>query len=203
MKTILTIAALTLATTAAVAGGIASTGPNPEAPVEVQQFGQLVGSWRCEGENLQQDGTWKKTPGVSTWDWYYLLDGYAVQDVWRPDTEANPKAVQGTNLRTYDSETDTWNVVWTTQNSPAIEPFRASFRDGEIHMFAERAANQLFRNHLMHITFHNISDDHFDWRYESSSPTDGQNWREVARLSCDRAVEGERVAPDAEDPSGS
>lgn len=186
MQVISTIVTLTLLTAGAAAGGVVSDGPNPEAPEEVKQFGRLVGSWRCTGENLQQDGTWKKTPGVSTWDWYYVLDGYAVQDVWRPDTEANPQAVQGTNLRTFDPESGTWEVVWTTQNVPKIDFYRAGYRDDEMHIYAERAATQAFPGHLMHITFHNVSEDHFDWRYESSGLTDGQNWREVARISCDR-----------------
>lgn len=199
MKTIVTIATLTLATTAAVAGGIASNGPNPEAPEEIRQFGQLVGSWHCTGENLQQDGIWKETPGVSTWDWYYVLDGYAVQDVWRPGPEAGPQAAQGTNLRTFDPDAGTWEVVWTTQKVPKIDFFRAGFRDGEMHMYAERAASELFPSHLMHITFHNISEEHFDWRYESSGLTDGQTWREVSRLSCKRVQGG--TDPDSEPSS--
>ena len=186
MRLIATITALLASAGAVSAGGIASTAANPDAPAEVQQFGQLVGSWQCKGENLQPDGTWQASPGTSVWDWYYVLDGYAVQDVWRPHTSGNPNAAQGTNLRTYDPETGIWDVVWTTQNVPAIEKYRAAYRNDEIHIVAERPSNQFFPSHLMHITFHNIDEDHFDWRYEASGLTDGQNWQEQARLSCDR-----------------
>lgn len=185
---------LVLSAIAAGASGIATTRPNPEAPEEIRQFGQLVGSWHCKGSERQQDGSWKETPGVAIWDWYYVLDGYAVQDVWRPDTEANPDATQGTNLRTFDPETGMWDIVWTKQDVPQIERFRAGFRDGEIHMFAERPAGPSYPRHLLHVTFHNIGDDRFDWRYETSGLTDGQNWRAVARLSCRRAG----AEPDAE-----
>ncbi len=192
MRTALALATLALIGATDLSAGIATLEPNPAAPVEVQQFGQLVGSWQCRGENLQPDGTWQESPGVSTWNWYYILDGYAVQDLWIPDTEASPNASQGTNLRTFDPETGIWDVVWTTQNVPAIEKYRAAYRNDEIHIYAERPATKVFPSHLMHITFHNISEDHFDWKYEASGLTDGQNWQEQARLSCDR-VESEGV----------
>lgn len=66
-------------------------------------------------------------------------------------------------------------------------------------MYAERAASELFPSHLMHITFYNISEEHFDWRYESSGLTDGQTWREVSRLSCKRSQGG--TDPDSEPSS--
>ena len=190
MRIFTALATLTLIGATGANAGIGTLKPNAAAPEEVQQFGQLVGSWQCTGENLQQDGTWQESPGVSTWEWYYVLDGYAVQDVWLPDTEANPNASQGTNLRTFDPETGIWDVVWTTQNVPTIEKYRAAYRNDEAHIHAERPATKVFPSHLMHITFHNISDGHFDWKYEASGLTDGQNWQEQARLSCDRVGAG-------------
>ena len=163
-------------------------GPNEDAPVQVQEFGRLVGHWTCTSENRQADGTWQASPGKATWSWYYVLEGFAIQDVWRPDREQNPTAAMGTNLRTYDPESGFWDVVWTTQQATRFERYRASARGGDVHMFAERPASKTFPSHLMHITFHNISDDHFDWKYEASGLTDGQNWQEQSRLSCDRGA---------------
>lgn len=157
------------------------------APEQVQQqYGQLVGHWACKGENRQQDGSWQASPGMATWSWYYVLDGYAVQDVWQPPKEAPPSAAMGTNLRTYDVANNIWNVVWTTTSNANLEQFRSAYRNEQLHIYAERPASGSFPSHLMHITFHDISDDHFDWKYESSGLTDGQNWTEVSRLSCDR-----------------
>lgn len=161
-------------------------GPNENAPEQVKEFGQLVGDWSCAGENLNPDGEWQKSPGRATWSWYYILEGFGVQDVWLPDREQNPNAPMGTNVRTFDPETGLWEVVWATQAVPKFDRYKASFRNGEIHIFAERPATKQFRSHLMRITFHNISADHFDWRYEASGLTDGQNWQERSRLSCDR-----------------
>ncbi len=186
---------------ASSATGITSVQRHPDAPAEVDQFGRLVGSWDCKGANRQQDGSWKESPGIERWDWFYILDGYAIQDVWRPDIEANPNASQGTNLRSFNSETGFWEVIWTTQKRAHIEHYRAAASGDDINIYAERPASPNFPRHLMRITFHNISDDHFDWRYESSGLTDGQDWTAVARLSCDR-VDAEGPFSDFPDIDG-
>ena len=167
--------------------GLISTAPNPEAPEQLTQFGQFQGVWKCTSQNRQPDGSWKQRPGVATWTWYYVLDGHAVQDLWEPDREANPKAAVGTNLRTYDAETDTWHMVWTTATEPVFATFRAGATNGNLVMFGERAATRAFSAHLARITFHNISDEHFDWKYEASSARSSHQWQEVSRLSCDRS----------------
>ena len=154
-------------------------GPNENAPPEVKQFGQLAGHWSCVSETRQADGTFKTVPGIATWSWYYILEGYAVQDVWLPDRQQNAQAPMGTNIRTYDAVNGWWDVVWSTQQAPAFERYRASYRNNELHMFAERPANGGFPRHLMRVTF-------LDWRYEASGLTDGLNWQETSRLSRDR-----------------
>lgn len=40
--------------------------------------------------------------------------------------------------------------------------------------------------HLARVTFHNITADHFDWKYEASAPGDGENWQLYSTLSCTR-----------------
>ena len=165
---------------------LVSDGPHPDAPEALMEYGQLVGNWQCKSHGLQPDGSWKEAEGVNTWTWYFVLDGHAVQDVWQPSANADGKVLPGTNLRTYDAETGIWNVIWTLTSSPRIESFISSYRNDTIHITTERAASATFPSHMMHISFYNISDGHFDWKYESSPLTDGQNWREVSRLSCDR-----------------
>ena len=165
---------------------LASDGPHPDAPEAIMEYGQLVGNWLCTSSGPQPDGTWKQAEGVNTWTWYYVLDGHAIQDVWKPSPNADGKVNMGTNLRTYDSETGIWNVIWTISSSARIEPFISSYRNDALHITTEREASAAFPAHMMHITFYNISESHFDWKYESSPMTDGQNWRELSRLSCDK-----------------
>lgn len=185
------IALAYLAAAAAPAAPVPLSTPaaHPEAPDELAHYGQFVGTWRCEGQSLQQDGNWQKSPGIATWSWYYVLDGHAIQDVWQPAPEAGADAAAGTNLRIYDAEAGLWRMVWTTAKQNHFDVFRASYRDGEILMYGERPQTNAFAAHLARITFHNIDERHFDWKYESSGPADARRWREVARLSCDREAE--------------
>ena len=165
---------------------LVSAGAHPDAPEELMEYGQLVGNWQCKSHGLQPDGSWKEAEGVNTWTWYYVLGGRAIQDVWQPQANAEGKVFQGTNLRVYDASTGIWNIVWTNSTSSRIESFISGYRNDAIHITTEREASDAFPAHMMHITFYNISEEHFDWKYESSPMTDGQNWRELSRLSCDR-----------------
>lgn len=158
----------------------------PDAPVGVAQYGQFVGSWTCVPASRQEDGSLKESDARPTWVWHYALNGHAVQDVWIPDLENSPPgAAMGTNLRVYDPEKDEWIMVWTTETLRKFQTFRATMQDGDIVMRGDIEAGP-HQAHLARITFYNISNDHFDWKYEASAPQDGQNWQLHSTLACDR-----------------
>jgi hypothetical protein len=163
---------------------------NPGAPAGIQQYGQFVGRWTCTPASLQPDGSWKASDARPTWTWHYVLSGQAIQDVWIPDPERSPPgAAMGTNLRVYDAEHDRWDMVWTTETMGAFQHFSAQMQDGEIVMHGGIPEGQR-KAHLARITFHNISDNHYDWKYEASEPDDGETWQLQMTLSCDRAGRG-------------
>lgn len=162
------------------------SGANPDASDGVEQYGQFVGTWTCAPTSRQEDGTQKEGEARPTWVWHYVLNGKAVQDVWIPDPEHSPPgAIMGTNLRVYDSENDTWEMVWTTEKLGRFQTFTAKMRDGDIVMHGDIAEGP-FPAHLARITFHNISSNHFDWKYEASAPGDGKSWNLHSTLACDR-----------------
>ncbi len=157
------------------------SGPNPDAPDQVQQFGQLEGEWRCQASQVDAEGNWQESPHPATWTWYYILDGYAVQDVWEP---SNPQAPIGTNLRTYDPEVDKWQMVWATATQPKFDHFDATFSDGAIVMTGDRWERPGMSAHQARITFYNITDSTYDWKYEASG--DGASWAERVRIKCNK-----------------
>ena len=147
-------------------------------------FGQLVGpAWNCQGSSAQPDGSWKDGPGKATWLFQYALEGHAVQDFWYPPAAA--QGAPGTNLRTYDAENDRWYMVWATAQQARFDHFEATVADGMIVMTGRRWARQAFPEHDSRITFYNMSDTHFDWKYESAATSDGP-WQEISRIACDR-----------------
>ncbi|MEM6576492.1 MAG: hypothetical protein AAF736_19620 [Pseudomonadota bacterium] len=163
---------------------LTAAGPNPAAPAELAQYGALKGSWSCESSSQGPNGEWQTLPGRATWSWYYVLDGHAVQDVWKPAAEGAP---WGTNLRTYDAEKKRWHMVWATQAQPEFDYYEATYSEGMIVMRGEnppRTAN--IPPHAAKITFYNMSDEHFDWKYEATAPGSDSGWSPFSRISCDR-----------------
>lgn len=173
------------------AGALAGETPligaqNPEAPAGIEQYGQFVGNWTCAPTARQPDGQMKEFPARPSWVWHYALNGHAIQDVWIPDPENSPPgSSMGTNLRVYDPEEDQWVMVWATETLNGFQQFTARMVDGEMVMHGDITSGPR-QPHKARITFHNISEAHFDWKYESSALDDGENWNLAATLSCDR-----------------
>lgn len=147
-------------------------------------FGRLVGSWSCDSEfQPPQGGDWQKSPQPARWDFHFALDGAAVQDVWRPGVAGAPV---GTNLRTYDPESDRWQMVWATATQARFDHFDATVIDGNIIMTGERWARGALPAHHARITFHEIGEQSFEWRYEASGTGAEGTFGEQSRISCRR-----------------
>ena len=82
-----------------------------EGPME--QFGKYIGDWNINDSSLQSDGaTWKDGAGAR-WIFTCLGNGTAVQDFWMPTGGG-----VGTNLRTYNAKTGSWDIAWTMTGMP-------------------------------------------------------------------------------------
>ena len=83
---------------------------NTEACMQgpLAEFGQYIGDWKIEDSTLAQDGSgWTDGDGAR-WIFTCLGNGTAIQDFWLP---ADGKV--GTNLRTWNTETESWDIAWT------------------------------------------------------------------------------------------
>ena len=159
---------------------------NPKAAQETEQWGQLAGVWECEQFALVNGQWFSGWP--ATWVFKYVLDGFAVQDLWfqkeidLPPPLANlGRDYAGTNLRIYDPLLKKWRVAWF-QNNPAVsgtanamQTFEAEFKDGEIVMVPTPQRTPQTR-----IVFHNITESSFDWRTETSE--DGETWTTTFKI---------------------
>ncbi len=160
-----------------------ASGLNEKAPPEAGQWDPLIGDWEVAAQVHQEDGTWRDA-GKAQWHWFYILDGFAVQDVWiNPNYEARiGRPLKGTNLRTYDPEKKKWVMAWYDNVSHKMEQYEAVAEDGKIVM------TQLGEGVYNRITFFNLEPESFDWKAERS-PDEGKTWREYFRLR------GTRIAP--------
>lgn len=162
------------ATGAAMAGALLAAGPGDDPSGRLATFGQLVGTWDVDVVYYLEDGSTETWPGE--WCWAWILDGRAIQDVWRvpprgagSDAQDLPRGF-GTTVRLYDPTPDAWHVTWFGAIGRTAMRFRARDVGGEIIMEALDAVAQRTR-----WIFSEIGSASFRWRNVSSTD-DGATW---------------------------
>lgn len=158
--------------------GLIAAEPADDAPAELAQFGRMVGVWSCTSEQIQQDGTFAPGTTTATWTWFYTLGGRAVQDIWETGASV------GTNLRVYDPETDSWEIQWVASSLVHFQLITARAVGDTVVMHGEAPAGGGFPAHARRITFFDITDDRFEWKYEATKSGTDTGWSEFSRLHC-------------------
>lgn len=141
------------------------------------QFGRYIGKWKIEDSAYQkEDGSWKDGAGAR-WDFVCLGNGTAVQDFWMPNDGGT-----GTNLRTYNRDTESWDIAWTVTGMSGFAHIGArQADDGNIVM----SYKSPLPNPLRRITFFVPQSDSWNWKLEIS-PDEGETWVEVYRIKATR-----------------
>lgn len=145
-----------------------------EGPLE--QFGRYIGDWNIEESRLSQDGQQWSAGAGARWIFVCLGNGTAIQDFWLPADGS-----VGTNLRTYNNDSESWDIAWAIDSAP-----------GYARIHAEQDAD---KNVVMHyiapvqkpprrITFFPPDEDGWNWKLEIS--LDGETWIEVYRIQATR-----------------
>lgn len=138
----------------------------------LKQFGRYIGDWKIDDEQLSKDGTeWLPGDGAR-WIFVCLGNGTAIQDFWLP---ADGKV--GTNLRTWNADTDAWDIAWVVDTVPGFAHIQArEDADGNIVMHYKAPVPDPERR----ITFYPPDEEGWDWTLEFK--LDGENWTEVYRI---------------------
>ena len=77
------------------------------------EFGQYIGDWDITDTQLSQDGSeWTDGAGAK-WNFVCIGEGTAVQDFWIPND-----GPVGTNLRTYNMQSESWDIAWAIKGMP-------------------------------------------------------------------------------------
>ena len=88
----------------------------PHEPLsdQLDLFGRFVGAWDLEWQVTGKDGHDVIVRGELSFGW--VLDGRAVQDVWRvpvdPADALHMRAFHGTTVRFYDPAIGAWRSTW-------------------------------------------------------------------------------------------
>lgn len=168
-------AALLLVDYAALAEVPAIPVDNAAACMEgpLAQFGRYIGNWDIEDSQLSKDGqTWTEGDGAR-WNFVCLGNGTAIQDFWMPH-DGNV----GTNLRTWNPETESWDIAWAINTQPGFAHIQAKQDDdGNIVMHYKSPLPDPLRR----ITFFPPEENGWDWKLEFSQDG-GETWFEVYRI---------------------
>ena len=141
----------------------------------ISQFGRYVGDWKIEDESLAQDGSgWGPGDGAR-WIFSCVGDGTAVQDFWMPNNGGF-----GTNLRTYNPDTGSWEIVWTAAGLNGLTHISAAQNDeGDIVMNILKPVQDPPRR----IIFFEPHEKGWNWAMQWSMDG-GETWFDVYRMEA-------------------
>ena len=135
--------------------------PNKEAEANVTDFEGMIGLSDCKSLMRNQDGTWQDTLQM-VWKFKYILNGTAVQDeTW------HASGFYATSIRQYNKTTKNWVVTYASSNSVSntVGVWLGNKEEDEIILKQDQKAPNGMDG-VSRLTFHNISDEGFDWKGE-------------------------------------
>jgi hypothetical protein len=124
---------------------------------DLELFGQFVGAWTFDGSDFAPDG--QETLYRGRWDFAYILDGRAIQDVLYCEGVDH-----GTTIRSPRGD-GTWDIVYVTPMHRAVTQLTARQNGERIDVTGQSGDRHL------RWTFNEIEPNSFVWRGEQS--TDG------------------------------
>ena len=147
----------------------------------MEQFGRYVGDWKIEDQQLARDGSgWGPGQGAR-WIFKCIGDGVAVQDFWMPNSGG-----WGSNLRTYNPDTEGWEIVWVATSLNGLMHISATQDDtGAVNMEILKPVQEPPRR----ITFMTPDDGGWDWVMEQSFDG-GNTWVAVYKIRATPWAEG-------------
>ena len=149
-------------------------GPSGTSAVELQLFGQFVGSWDIAWTGTGADGRIVTASGELHVGW--VLGGRAVQDVWivpgrgQPGEGQPPRAFHGSTIRFYDVTLGAWRSTWIEPVNGRVRRFIGRAADGEIVLVSDEEDPHL------RWRFVDVTPASFTWRSETSHDR-GRTWR--------------------------
>jgi hypothetical protein len=160
-------------------------GPAADLASELMLFGQFVGDWDVAITYWHPDGTQEEDAGE--WSFAWILEGHAVQDVWRIPSRAEsertgrPVRGLGTTIRFFDRTIGAWRSTWHGINGYVLAFIARQIAD---EIVLERSEGDVITRWI----FSEVQSDQFRWRNVTSTDN-GSTWRHVQEM---RVIRKER-----------
>ncbi|MBZ0326977.1 MAG: DUF4440 domain-containing protein [Altibacter sp.] len=134
---------------------------NPEAPKEVGDSEQLIGSCDCISTTRKADQSWGE-PQKMTWTFKYILNGMGVQDESYKEDGSHSGSI-----RQFIADSSKWYVHWYSNGTPStsLPTWVGGKRGDSIVLYNEQKAPN-GTDGFYRLTFSDISEKGFNWMGE-------------------------------------
>lgn len=147
---------------------------NPDAPEAAADYVFMVGEWNCD-ERQRRNGEWVSFPSTTMARFY--LNGYGITNfTWTPTTASS--------MTYYYVEADDQWVITNTTSVPGAPTVWIGGREGDAMVAIGEGTSPDGTPISLRITFDNISDESFHWRFDALPPNGPFLLREK---TCQRA----------------
>jgi hypothetical protein len=157
---------------------LGAAGPYAPLADRLDTFGRFIGAWDLEWHGTGHDGVDVVVPGELTFGW--ILDGRAVQDVWRvpldPADARRMRAFHGTTVRFYDAAIDAWRSTWLDPVNGRVRRFIGRPRPG-----GGVVLDGIDDDPLERWSFLDVTADRFRWLGEASHDG-GRTWAQTDQM---------------------
>ncbi len=151
---------------------------NPNAPKQLSDYDELIGTCKCKSFIKQQDGTWAE-PIDMQWTFKYIMNGMAVQD----ETLKSDGTHSG-SIRQFNQDSLKWYVHYytTKRATPKLNSWEGGRQGNEIILYTPQKAPNGMEG-FYKIRFYEITKKGFKWIGAWTTPKEDffyENWK----ISC-------------------
>lgn len=132
--------------------------PNPEAPVQIKDYAELIGICDCKSVTRKQDQTWAD-PVDTIWEFRYIMNGTAVQD-----ETLKADGTHSGSIRQFDKASGKWNVhFYSITGAPkTLQSWQGGRKEDQIILYKDQKAPNGSEG-FYKIVFSNINKTGFNW----------------------------------------
>lgn len=133
--------------------------PHPDAPEQIKDYAQLIGTCDCKSISRNPDNTWADSVDMS-WTFKYIMNGNGVQDM-----TLKSDGTHSGSIRQFNVDSSSWYVYYYTSRAvtESLNVWKGNKnKDGDIVLYRDHTAPNGMEG-FYRLTFYDISDKGFNW----------------------------------------
>ncbi|WP_436515843.1 hypothetical protein [Ekhidna sp. To15] len=124
----------------------------------------LQGEWKFEAKSLLLDGSYQYQEFYSKVE--LIHNGLAHKDDFHFKDQNGNWVIYGSTIRSYDSKSGRWKMLWYNYNLSSITEMTGEFKDGKFYFNGKGTDEK--GEYIEKIVFYNIEEDRYNWKNDKS-----------------------------------